>query len=178
MMYYLDLQDYIESLDFPTPAQYLLLKNISRFYSLLRFSKEKLENWFRDDNKNIREVLLIKDVNLSNFRVGEKNYFVDFKKAEKGLVIYDLVDFYKNVAVDLDFASLFNYYNSRYQLNRAEMNLFYSLIAIPEKISFFKKNYEDTVRVRKVVDYVNVTISFVSEKYEKDEKTDEEKFEE
>lgn len=172
MMYYLDLQDYLESVDFLSPAQFLLLKNFSSFYKILRIAKNRLENWFSIGNRNIREVLLIKNVGLDNFRVGDRSYFIDFKDSKKGFVIYDLISFYKREAINVDFPSLFNLYNSKYQLKIDELNLFYAVICIPEKVVFSKNNYQDTLNVKKIIDYVLLTLSFVSEENKEYEETD------
>lgn len=173
MMYYLDLQDYLEGIDFLSPAQFLLMKNISSFYKLLRIAKHKLEDWYNIGNRNIREVLLIKNVGLDNFRVGEKSYFIDYKDSSKGFVIYDLISFYKREAINVDFPSLFALYNSKYQLKVDEVNLFYAVISIPEKIVFSKNNYQDTIKVKKIVDYVLLTLSFLSKENKENQKTNE-----
>lgn len=178
MKYYLDLQDYLEGIEFLSPAQYLLMKNISMFYRVLRIAKERLDEWFNIGNRNVREVLLVGNTGLDNFRVGEKNYFVDFKGVRKDLVIYDLVDFYKREATNIEFSSLFDFYNSKYQLTRDELYLFFAMICIPDKIIFSKSNYQDTLKVRKLVDYVFLTFSFVSEENKEDEKAYEKEFKE
>lgn len=175
--YYLDLQDYLEGIEFLSPAQYLLMKNISRIHYLLRLAKNNLEDWFKD-LESVREVLLINNVSLNNFRVGEASYFVDFKDAKNGLVVYDLVNFYKNEVLNVDFFSLFSFYNSKYNLNKDELELFYTLICIPERITFTKNNYLDTLRVRRLVDYVGVTLEFLLEKNKEYQKAYQEKLEE
>lgn len=175
--YYLDLQDYLEGIEFLSPAQYLLMKNISRIHYLLRLAKSNLEDWFKD-LESVREVLLINNVSLNNFRVGEASYFVDFKDAKNGLVVYDLVNFYKNEVLNVDFFSLFSFYNSKYNLNKDELELFYTLICIPERITFTKNNYLDTLRVRRLVDYVGVTLEFLLEKNKEYQKAYQEKLEE
>lgn len=175
--YYLDLQDYLEGIEFLSPAQYLLMKNISRIHYLLRLAKNNLEDWFKD-LENVREVLLINNVSLNNFRVGEASYFVDFKDAKNGLVVYDLVNFYKNEVLNVDFFSLFSFYNSKYNLNKDELELFYTLICIPERITFTKNNYLDTLRVRRLVDYVGVTLEFLLEKNKEYQKAYQEKLKE
>lgn len=175
--YYLDLQDYFEGIEFLSPAQYLLMKNISRIHYLLRMAKSNLEDWYRDLG-SVREVLLLNNVSLSNFRVGEVSYFVDFKDAKNGLVVYDLVNFYKNEVLNVDFFSLFSFYTSKYHLNRDELELFYTLICIPWKITFTKNNYLDSLRVRKLVDYVGITLEFLLEKNKEYQKAYQEKLEE
>ena len=178
MKYYLDLQDYLEGVEFLSPAQYLLIRNMSKYYELIRMAKYRLDSWFNTDNQKVREVVLIKNVGLDNFRVGDKTYFVDYKDVSRGLVVYDLISFYRREAINVDFPSLFNIYNSKYQLTSDELDLFFSVICIPEKIMFSKNNYQDTLRVRKITDYVLMTLSFVSEKYKENEKAYEEKFKE
>lgn len=171
MKYYLDLQDYLEGIEFISPAQYLLLKNISSFYQLLRIAKNNLENWFSIENRNVREVLLIKNVSLNNFRVGDRSYFINYKDATKGLVVYDLISFYRKEAINVDFLSLFSFYNSKYQLAQDEVNLFFAVICIPERVVFTKNNYQDCLMVKKIVDYVLLTLSFASEKNKENEET-------
>lgn len=175
--YYLDLQDYLEGIEFLSPAQYLLIKNISRVHYLLRLSKQNLEDWF-SDLESVREVLLLNNVSLNNFRFGDRSYFVDFKEAKNGLVVYDLVTFYKNEVLNVDFYSLFNFYLSKYHLNKDELELFYTLICIPERITFTKNNYQDTLKVRKLIDYVEVTLNFLLEKNKEYQKAYQEKLEE
>jgi len=178
MKYYLDLQDYIEGLDFPNPAQYLLIKNISRFHYILRISKDKLEEWKRLQGESGREVLQIGKASLHNFRVGEKSYFVDFRDAKRGRAVDDLIYFYRSDFQDVDFSSLFSFYHSKYQLDKAELSFFYAMIAIPEKITFTKNHFLDTQRVRKVVDYVNQTLNFILEKDKENTETNENEFKE
>jgi len=177
MKYYLDLQDYLEGKLFLSPGEYLLINNISKIYSLFRISKRRLDSFYESFSGKVREAVLVGNVSLSNFRVGDKNYFIDFRNSKKDLVIYDLVDFYRNEATSVNFPSLFNLYNSKYQLNQNEFDLFCALISLCDKFKFSKDNYKDTLRVRKLVDYVNVTLSFLSEKEEENQKAHEEKLE-
>ncbi len=175
--YYLDLQDYFEGIEFLSPGQYLLMKNISKVHYLLRIAKKNLDDWFKE-LESVREVLLLNNVSLNNFRVGERSYFIDFKEAKNGLVVYDLVNFYKNEVLNVDFVSLFDFYTSKYRLNKDELELFYALICIPEKIVFTKNNYQDSLKVRKFVDYVNVTLNFILEKDKEYQEADQEKLKE
>lgn len=175
--YYLDLQDYCEAIEMFSPAQYLLMKNISRIHYLLRLAKNNLDSWY-SGTVNVREVLLINNVSLNNFRFGDRVYFLDFKAAKNGIVVYDLVNFYKNEVLNVDFYSLFSFYLSKYRLHKDELELFYTLICIPDKLVFTKNNYYDVLRVRKLVDYVNVTLDFLLEKNKEYQKANQEEFKE
>lgn len=49
--YYHDLQDYIESKQYMAPGEYLLIRNVSRIYMLLEFSRQMLEKWYDEKQK-------------------------------------------------------------------------------------------------------------------------------
>ena len=83
--YYLAIQDKIDDYDFPPPAYYLLVKNISKFYKLLQYGFSKLEEWFNNSNNDYREVFLIEDISFDNFYVGEESFFLDYGKDKRGL---------------------------------------------------------------------------------------------
>ena len=169
--YYLDLQDYIDELEYPLPEYYLLIKNISKIYKLLNISKLKIDSWYKNINNKIRESLLIKKTNLNNFRYGEKSYFIDLKDMKKGLIISDFVEFYKQEALNVDMKYLFSIYNSKIDLTNNELDILYSLISIPQKIEIKKSHYENTINVRKIIDYTEKTIEFISEEYKKNQET-------
>jgi len=179
MKYYLDLQDYIEQFSFPNPAYYLLIKNLSNFYELLRKGRLYLDKWYeKTSTESIRESLLINNLSLDNFRFGDYSYFIDYKDVSKDLVIYDFVNFYKEEIINLDMISLFDYYKTIFKITISEFYLICALISIPIKIKFSRNAYNDTVRVRRVIDYVIKTLNFISEEDKKYQETNEDKLEE
>lgn len=178
MKYYLDLQDYIDEMDFLLPQYYLLIINISKIYNLLKFSKSKLDDWYQSKIERYREVVCVGDVSCDNFRFGEKSYFIDWKNSNNNLIVYDFVEFYKSEYNDVDMISLFNMYNSKINFTSDEFSLFLSIISIPDIIKFGKDNYNDTIRVRKLIDYVDKTNHFVLEEDEKNQKANEQEFKE
>lgn len=174
--YYLDLQDYIEEFDFPPPAYYLLIKNISKIHRLLHFSLDQLDNWYQSNDSSYCEVFLIENVCFDNFYCDEESYFYDYGFGKRGMAIYDLVSFYKKECFNLDMNSLFLLYNKSFQLQDGDISLFYSLISIPDKLQLKKESYQDTVRVRELVDYVDLTEKFLSEEYKKNQETNKNEF--
>lgn len=59
MNYYLDYQDYIENFEFPRVDYLFLIKNISIFYKSLNLSKEKINQWYMDnDVENLFDSLI------------------------------------------------------------------------------------------------------------------------
>lgn len=163
--YYLDLQDYIEANVYMAPAEYLLIRNISMVYNLLSFSKTKIDEWYREKErlKKERNVLLINNLKLEQFLEGEQNYFVNWSKAKRGIVIYDFLDFFKKNYLELDMKSLYDIYQSKYPFSTDEENLFLALLAIPDKIIFDDNNYINTIKVKNLVIYLNKVGQFISE---------------
>ena len=172
MKYYLDLHDYIEEIEYFNPEEYLLIKNLSKFYHLLRLARYKLDNWYQNSNNKYREVLLLGNVSLNNFIFGNKSYFISFDRSTRGNIVYDLVDFYQNEM--LDFNYLFEEYNI---LNDNEKNLFYSLISIMPKIKFTNNHYDNTLNTRKIIDYIDNTL-YLLEEDEKNQETNKDEFKE
>ena len=141
--YYLDLQDYIEANVYMAPAEYLLIRNISMIYNLLSFAKEKIDEWYKEKEKLKKErfVLLVNNLKLDQFLEGEDNYFINWSKAERGIVVYDFLNFFKQNYLELDMKSLYDLYQSKYPFSTDEENLFLALLALPEKIEFKDDNY-------------------------------------
>lgn len=179
-IYYLDLQDYIETKIYMSPAESLLMKNISKFYKSLQYAEHKIDLWYQEKIKLKRErlVQLHNNIKLEHFLVDDIPYFISWDKSEKGLVIFDFLSFYQNEHQELEMSSLFDIYQSKYKFSPDELLLFQALIAIPTKVTFTKTNYINTLEVKKRVDYIEKTNEFLSKYYEKNQKSNDEKFEE
>jgi hypothetical protein len=177
MRYYLDLQDYIDTMSFPTASYYLLIKNISKIYELLRRGRIYLDNWYNIDDTNYNEVLLLNNLSLDDFRVGDVSYFLNIKDFDWSLAVYDLEKFYKSNFNVLDIKGLIKLYDSNCRMDNKNILLFNSLICIPWKINFSNNIYLDTIEVRKLIDYVTITLDYLEENKE-DEKANKDEFKE
>ena len=176
LKYYLDLQDYIDELDFLSPQYYLLILNISNIYKILQYGKKIIDELLTKDSLSIRKSICVGNCSCDNF-VSEKNkYFIDWTNASNNYIIYDFVSFYKSNFSRIDMNSLFDIYNDKILLSNDEFNLLVGIICIPKIIHFTKNNYKNTLMVRELVDYVSKTYEFVLEKNEKYEKTNKNEF--
>ena len=163
--YYHALQDHIEEKIYFSPAEYLLMKNISKIYKLLNKSKILLDSWYssQQKEKNYRIVLLHQNLKLSNIKEENNNYYlINWDNYKKDIVIYDFLNFYQNEYKNIETISLFELYQSKYPLTKTEINLLLALIAIPPKLEFNKSNYEDTVNTKYLVTYIDKTNDFIS----------------
>ena len=57
--YYFTMQDIIENKVYPSPSEYLFIRNVSIIYSALNYSKHLVESWYKimKNKKNERYVL-------------------------------------------------------------------------------------------------------------------------
>lgn len=175
--YYLELQNNIESKIYMSPAEYLLMRNISKVYGAINFSRYTLEKWYKEkeNQKKERQVLLHNNITLDHYIKAELTYFINWDQAKRGPVIYDFLNFYKNEYLNLEMESLFNIYQSKYQYTTDEKLLFFALLAVPIKINLKSTNYLNTLEVRNLVMYLEKTNNFISKEYKENQKANEEK---
>lgn len=174
--YYFDLQDYIETKIYMSPAEYLLMKNISKFYKALNFAEQKLDSWYQEKSKqkNERLVQLHNNLTLDHFIKDKNPYLISWDNSKKGPVIFDFLNFYKNEYLNLEMISLFEIYQTKYRFSKEEFLLFESLLAIPDKITFTKTNYINTLEAKKKITYIEKTNEFLSKYNEKNQKSNNE----
>ena len=177
MEYYYRLNDFIEEFSFPRIDYYVILKYISKIHNILKFSLERLNSWFELHDLNLRKCFLINNLKIDNYCYSDVSFFIDYKDSNKDLLIYDFVSFYKENN-NINILELFEFYNSKINLSKSEMELLFCLICIPEKIDFSNDVYKNSVLIVNTIHYIDKTLEFVSEKYKKYQETPEDKFEE
>lgn len=166
--YYLNLQEKIENMSFPPPDKYLLINNISQIYKLLEVSKYRLDNL---ELNSLREVILINNFDNNIF----KN-IIDFNYYSKDVFVYDLEKLYKKDYKN--FKDVLKKYNDKLKISKEEWNLLSILISIPEEVTLENNHYNDCIKIRNLINYVNYTFSFLSEEDEKYKETDKQELEE
>ena len=72
---------------------------------------------------------------------------------------------------------LFDYYQKNIFLSEEEFILLKAFICIPKKLIFTRNIYDNTVSIYYLLEYIEKTNSFL-EKYEKNQETNKDKFEE
>lgn len=176
--YYHDLQDMIEQKVYMSPAEYLLIRNISLVYSSLDFSKRKLDEWYeyKIKQKKERAVLLHNKPSLDHILIGKDKRLISWDNYTRDIPIYDFIYFYKSDYMNVEMSTLFNIYQSRFTYTVDEYLLFLATITIVYKVEFTKNNYLNCRNVYKLVKYMEKTREFVLKENEKEQKEDQEKF--
>lgn len=158
--YYDDLMDKAESLEYMSPKEYYLARNISLIYLTLNNLKNNLDNWYKISKLKTSNRLTIvhNDLRLEHFI---NNKLISFEKADINLPVFDLYKLYKQTYNDYDWVELYKRYTSNYPLKEDEQELFLILILLPHKIEFNDDEYHNTLKVTKEIIYLNKTLEFV-----------------
>ncbi|MBP3766645.1 MAG: hypothetical protein J6G98_05640 [Bacilli bacterium] len=170
--YYDGLITNIESKIYMSPSELLLARGISIIFSALNYSDYKLDHWYKSvkDKNRRRYVVIHNNLSLDHFIRGKNLYLISWDNAKVDLPIYDLYKLYKKYAFDFDFKYLIQKYQKNYPLLEEELNLFYILISIPDKIEFTDNTYNDCVKIENLIDYLYKTESIISPENLKDTK--------
>ncbi len=176
MNYYLSLQETIENSNSFSPSSYFLLLHISEFYHNIRFSRYELERWYSFEEKRMRTSYLIGDVSFSNFRIGDKKYFIDYKNYKRDFFLEDIISFYRKEGLLIDMISLFDLYQSKISLTRSEKSFFFFRLLIPNKVSIHDNSYSDCIKIRREIDFMNKSREFYLKENKEDEETNQKEF--
>ena len=161
--YYTDLITLIEKEVYMSPLSYLIARNINIIFESIYFSKDKVEEWYNivKDNKNERVVNIHNNINLNHYRKSDKPYLISWNKSKIDKPIYDLLTFYQNHYLELDFDDLFHYYESNYPLKEEERILLFTYMALPPKIEIEDSEYKMCIKINKIIDYLYKTSNLI-----------------
>lgn len=162
--YYTNLITSIEKEVYMSPSSYLIARNINIIFESIYYSRDKIEEWYKqiEDSKNERVVNIHNNITLDHYIKSEKPYLISWNKSRIDSPIYDLLSFYKNHYLELDFDDLFHYYESSYPLKEEERLLLFSQIAIPSKIELENDEYKICIKINKMIDYLYKTSKLIT----------------
>lgn len=161
--YYNDIQDMIELEVYMTPANYLLIRNISNIYLAIRQSRKYIEKWYSIIKNEHRIRCAYIHGNLSSSHLIENGdlYFISWDKSRIDLPIYDLEILYRNSFLDISLDSLLEIYQLKYPLKKEELYLLLSLLLIPDKIDLELAEYSKIKQVTNVVLYIEKILFYL-----------------
>ena len=161
--YYNDLITLIEKEVYMSPSSYLIARNISIIFQSIYFAKKSIEDWYKiiENNKNERVVNIHNNINLDHYIKNDKPYLISWNRSRIDNPIYDLLSFYQNHYLELDFDDLFHYYESNYPLKEEERILLFTYMAIPPKIEIENNEYKMCIKINKIIDYLYKTSNLI-----------------
>lgn len=162
--YYNDITTIIESRVYMSPSEYLFIRNISKIYSALNYSKGELEKWYKmvEQKKKRRFVVLHNNLELNHFIENNSAYLISWDKAKVDIPIFDIYKLYKKHALDFDFEVILYNYEKSYPLLEEERLLLFILISLPNKIEFNDSEYNMCKVISKQIDYLYKTEKLLS----------------
>ncbi|MBQ8131627.1 MAG: hypothetical protein IJ193_03970 [Bacilli bacterium] len=157
-----------------SPEEQLLMENISKIYYMINTSRHYLEEFYQEVEKTtkIRKVRIHGNLSLDHIVESDEKYLISWNQTRVDYPVMDLVKFYKSEYQQLEFSSLYDFYQSKYPYQKEEKDLFFCFINIPERLEFGKNHLENTIRCNYFVDYIKKTIEFTLEENKEDKKSD------
>ena len=172
--YYNDIMTFIESKIYMSPSEQVLANNISIVFNALRYSNDKLDEWYKnvEDKHRRRYAIIHNNLDLNHFIRNNNSYLLSWDKSKIDLPIYDLYSLYKKYALDFDFKYIFKIYEKNYPLLKEEKELFNIMISIPDKIDFNKTLFDVCTDITNLIDYLYKTEDLILPNNSKDTKQD------
>ena len=163
LSYYTDLNQYIDTVIFMSPSEYLLVSNIDLIYYLLTFVKVESENWYQllKKKKTIRYSMIHNNLSLNHTLVSNNRYLISWSKAKLDMPIYDLVKIYEENYYDIDLDNLLREYQEENQLDEEEYLFLLLKLALPKRIEFIQNTYKDCYELNKYIVYLTKIASLV-----------------
>lgn len=161
--YYNDLISLIEKDVYMSPSSYLIARNINIIFSSIYYAKNNIDLWYKkiENNKNERVSYIHNNINLDHYIKNDKPYLISWDRSRVDSPIYDLLSFYNNHYLELDFDDLFHYYESNYPLKEEERLLLFAYMAIPPKIEMQNSEYKMCIKINKIMDYLYKTSNLI-----------------
>ena len=165
--YYEKLKSTIELKKYPSPSQYLLLRNISLVFTSIDSSSFFIDKWYErvKDSLERRISKIHGNLSLSHIIEEENPYLISWDKSKDSIPITDFLIFFKNNYLDLNFNNLYDIYNLKYPLSIDEKLLLYAKLLLPEKLDFKNSEILNTKEVYKLIEYLKKANELVSKHY-------------
>lgn len=159
--YYSELQNVIELEVYMSPANYLLIRNISIIYIALNQSRKYIDMWYSiiKENHKVRYAYIHGNLEESHLIEGNDLYFISWDHSRIDLPIYDLETLYRKSFLDISINEILEIYESKYPLKKEELYLLIALLLIPEKIDITQKEYNKVKQVTNLILYIDKTLS-------------------
>ena len=158
--YYNRLMDIIESEVYMSPSHYFLARNITNVFNALDYCRYQLEKWYDQvkDLKKIRKSVIHNNLDLSHYL---NNKLISWNKSKFDIPIFDIEHLYRTSYDNFVWDELLNDYLSQNMLHDEEVKLLYIILSIPEEIKFSNSEYQNTIIVNNLINYISKTSELV-----------------
>ena len=168
--YYSGIYDEAFNEIYISPAKYNFLLNYSLLNNDLAFILDELDEWFnlvKESNK--QRVCLIHN-NLEHFIKGMDSYLISWDKYTFDTPVMDIVNLYHNEYLTCDFSGILKEYLKNFKLSVDEEKLLFILLSLPDKVNFDDSEFNNTINVANLVDYIKRTEKLIRPYYTEKQK--------
>lgn len=161
--YYHQLQDLIEIEVYMSPANYLLIRNMSMIYLALKKARSYIEKWYSiiKDKKRFRYAFIHGNLEENHLIENDDLYFISWDKARIDLPVYDIEIFYRKSYMDISLNEIMEIYSSKYSLEKEEKYFLYAVTLMPEKLDLEKDEYSKIKQVTEIVFYLDRVLTYL-----------------
>ncbi len=158
--YYDNLMDTIESEIFMSPSSYFLARHITQIYNAISYCEYHLKKWYEENKNNtkMRQSIIHNNLSLNHYI---NNKLISWNQAKFSSPVFDIYHLYKETYCDFVWEEIMKSYHNKYPLKNNELELFYILISIPNKIELNDDEYHNTIVVNRQLEYIDKTGTFI-----------------
>ena len=163
--YYHNLQNIIEEEIYMSPANYLLIRNISLIYKSLNLSRSYLDKWYKivEKNNSLRYAYIHGNLRKEHLIEKDNLYLISWDKSLIDFPIKDLEILYRNSFMDVNISDILAIYENKYSLKKEEKYLLFNKILIPERIEFNCEEYLKTKNIGNMILYLEKTYKYLED---------------
>ncbi len=170
--YYSGIYDEAFNEIYISPAKYNFLLNYSLLNNDLAFILDELDEWFnlvKESNKQ-RVCLIHNNLSLEHFVKGMDSYLISWDKYTFDTPVMDIVNLYHNEYLTCDFSGILKEYLKNFKLSVDEEKLLFILLSLPDKVNFDDSEFNNTINVANLVDYIKRTEKLIRPYYTEKQK--------
>lgn len=170
--YYSGIYDEAFNEIYISPAKYNFLLNYTLLNNDLAFILDELDEWFnlvKESNKQ-RVCLIHNNLSLEHFIKGMDSYLISWDKYTFDTPVMDIVNLYHNEYLTCDFSGILKEYLKNFKLSVDEEKLLFILLSLPDKVNFDDSEFNNTINVANLVDYIKRTEKLIRPYYTEKQK--------
>ena len=170
--YYSGIYDEAFNEIYISPAKYNFLLNYSLLNNDLAFILDELDEWFnlvKESNKQ-RVCLIHNNLSLEHFIKWMDSYLISWDKYTFDTPVMDIVNLYHNEYLTCDFSGILKEYLKNFKLSVDEEKLLFILLSLPDKVNFDDSEFNNTINVANLVDYIKRTEKLIRPYYTEKQK--------
>ena len=162
--YYNNLYDSFIKEEYIIPSHYLYLRNYSLLNNALKYSRVKLDDWYKiiEEKSNQRVSLLHNNLELSHLIKNNDEYLISWDNYTIDSPVLDLYKLYKNEWMNINFEELLDIYDNYIHLDDSELTLLYIIISIPYEVKLDKRELDNCKNLRTLINYIQKSEKVIS----------------